>query len=196
MFSKLNLYIVALCSFLLTAPVWSQSIQDSTDLTKMQESDFKAIEPTGPVTILTKGNIKDTFKGLKTTIDNSGDYSAYHEDFRYKVIEHSGNLAIQRYTPLKTCSKYLAPKGMAMCENNNRTIGRRTSIACVIPEGTKSCKSSDGGHYELTLSGLLAAEGYVKCGILAINPGSYKISCSYEPYPQKVYMWNAPVAGQ
>ena len=175
MFSKLNLYIVALCSFLMTAPVWSQSVQDSIDLPKMQESDFKAVESARPVTILTKGNIKDTFKGLKTTIDNSGDYSVYDEDLRYEVIEHSGNLAIRRYTPLKTCNKYLNQRGKDICENNNRTLARRTSIACVIPEGTKSCKSSDGGRYELTLSGLLASEGYVKCYYVPISPGTVNL---------------------
>ena len=196
MFSKLNLYIVALSSFLMTTLVWSQSVQDSTDLTKMQESDFKAVESARPATILTKENIKDTFKGLKTTIDNSGDYSVYDEDLRYEVIEHSGNLAIRRYIPLKTCDKYLNPTGKDICENNNKTLGRRTSIACVIPEGTKSCKSSDGGRYELTLSGLLASEGYVRCRYIAISPGSQVLRCGYDSYPQKVYMWNALVSGQ
>ena len=196
MFSKLNLCIVALCSFLITAPVWSQSVQDSTNLTKMRASDFKAIEPTGSVTILTKGNIRDTFKGLKATIDNSGDYSVYHEDLRYKVLDYYGSLAIQRYTPRKTCNRYLPTKGKNICENNNRILGRKYSIACIIPKGAKSCQSSRGEHYELTLSGLLASESYVKCAYTPISPGSQELNCSYKSYPQKVYIWEAPVAGQ
>ena len=194
MFSKLNLYIVALCSLLMTAPVWTQSLQDSTNLTKMRASDFKAIEPTGSVTILTKGNIRNTFKNLKATIDNSGDYSVYREDLLYKVIDYYGSLAIQRYVPHKTCDRYLPTQGKNICENNNRLLGGRYSIACIIPRGAKSCKSSRGGHYELTLSGLLASESNVKCSHIAINPGTFKMVCNYEPYPQKVYMWEAQVA--
>ena len=196
MFSKLNLYIVVLCSFLLTASVWSQSIQDSTDLPKMQASDFKAMEPAESLNILTKGNIKDTFKGLQATIDNIGDYAVYHEDLRYKVIEHSGNLAIQRYMPLKKCNKYLPKQGRDLCARNNNTVGRRTSIACVIPEGTKSCITNEHTYYELTLSGLLAAESYIRCGNIPTHEGSLKMFCTYRPYPQRVYMWNTPVAGQ
>ncbi len=196
MFSKLNLYIVALCAFLMTVPIGAQPVQDSTDLPKMQEGDFKAIKPTESVSTLTKANIKEIFKGLQATVDNSGDYSAYHEDLQYKVIEHSGNLAIQKYTPRVTCSKYLNPQGMAMCSADNKALAGKTSVACVIPKGTKSCKSSKGGYYELTLSGLIVAESYVRCSYVPISPGAQRLYCGYEPYPQKVYIWNAPVVAR
>ena len=193
MFSKLNLYIIALCCFSITASAFAQPEQDSTSLSKMKESDFKAMESGVPVTVLTKGNMKDTFKGMQVTVDNSGDYATYHEDLQYKVIEHSGKLAIQKYTPKTTCAGPWS-EARRMCLEDDRKLARRFSIMCVIPEGAKSCKSSSNSYYELTLSGLLMGEGYATCWRVRIPITNYRTDCGYKQRAQKVYVWNAPVA--
>ena len=196
MFSKLNLYIVALCSFLMTAPVWSQSVQDSTDLPKMQESDFKAVDLGKSLTVLTKGNIKKTFKGMKVTVDNIDAYRAYHDDLLYTVVEHSGNLAIQRYTPKITCRTNMNKEGRDLCFADDKRLAGRSSIMCVIPEGAKSCLDSNGGYYELTLSGLLMGESYANCWLVQMPMYGYQTKCGYSQRQRKVYMWDASVAGK
>ncbi len=195
MFSKLNLYIVVLCSFLLTAPVWSQSVQDSTDLPKMLESDFKAMESEKSLTVLTKGNIKKTFKGMKVTVDNTFPYDEYHDDLLYTVVEHSGNLAIKRYTPKMTCPS-MNKEGRDLCLADDNRLAGRSSIMCVIPEEAKSCLDSNGGYYELTLSGLLMGESYVSCWFENVPFSGQMMRCGYSQRQRKVYMWDASVAGQ
>ena len=192
MFSKLNLYIIALCCFSITASALAQPGQDSTSLSKMKASDFKAMESGVPVTVLTKGNMKDTFKGMQVTVDNSGDYATYHEDLQYKVVEHSGKLAIQRYTPKNTCNNmYKAARNM--CIANDKRLAGRFSIMCVIPEGAKSC-SSAGNYYELTLSGLRIGESYAACWSFPMPVVRVGWKCGYRQRAQRVYIWNAPVA--
>ena len=192
MFSKLNLYIIALCCFSITASAFAQPGQDSTSLSKMKESDFKAMESGVPVTVLTKRNMKDTFKGLQVTVDNSGDYATYQEDLQYKVIEHSGKLAIQRYTPKTTCAGTWGGS-KRVCLEDDKRLARRFSIMCVIPEGAKSCKSFNGGYYELTLSGLRMGEGYAACWNFPMPVVRFGSRCGYKQRTQKVYLWNAPV---
>ena len=196
MFSKLNLYIVVLSSFLLTAPVWSQSIQDSTDLPKMQASDFKAMESEKSLTVLTKGNIKKTFKGMKATVDNIDAYAAYHGDLLYTVVEHSGKLAIQRYTPKMTCTTWMNKEGRDLCLADDKRFAGRSSIMCVIPKGAKSCTESNGGYYELTLSGLLMSESYANCWFEPVPFSGHMMRCGYSQRKPEVYMWNASVSGQ
>ena len=192
MFSKLNLYIIALCCFSITASAFAQPEQDSTSLSKMKESDFKAMESGVPVTVLTKRNMKDTFKGLQVTVDNSGDYATYHEDLQYKVIEHSGKLAIQKYTPKATCTGTYSG-GKRICLEDDKRLARRFSIMCVIPEGAKSCKSSNNSYYELTLSGLRMGESYAACWNFPMPVVRFGSTCGYKQRTQKVYLWNAPV---
>ena len=194
MFSKLNLYIIALCCFSITASALAQSGQDSTSLSKMKESDFKAMESEVPVTVLTKGNMKDTFKGMQVTVDNSGSYAKYHEDLQYKVIEHSGKLAIQRYTPKMTCTTRMNRAGRELCLADDRRLAGSFSIMCVIPEGAKSCKSSNDSYYELTLSGLIMGESHATCWSVRVPIHNYRTDCGYSQRVKKVYVWNAPVA--
>ena len=196
MFAKLNLSIIALCSFLITIPVWAQSIQDSTDLTKMQESDFKAMESDKSLTVLTKGNIKKTFKGMKVTVDNIDAYGEYDDDLLYTVVERSGNLAIQRYTPKMACNKWRDSKFRELCLADDKKLARRSSIMCVIPEGAKSCRDSNNGYYELTLSGLRMGESYVTCWLETVPLINSVFKCGYRQRKQEVYMWDAPVAGR
>lgn len=194
MFSKYNLYVIASCFFLMTTVVSAQPGQDSTNLPKMQESNFKAMEPEVSLTVLTKGNIKKTFEGLQVTIDNSGAYSTYHEDLQYKVIERSGKLAIQKYTPKITCSTYMNREGVELCRSDDKKLAGRFSIMCVIPQGAKSCKSSSGSYYELTLSGLLMGESYATCWRVLEPIVNWRTVCGYQHRAQKVYIWNTPVA--
>ena len=196
MFSKLNLYLIALCAFLITAPIWAQSIQDSTDLTKMRESDFKAMEPEGSMTVLTKGNMKKTFKGMQVMVDNSGGYIGYHRDLVYTVVERSGNLAIQRYTPRRNCSSFHIKKGRDLCIEDDRKLGGRSSIMCVIPQGAKSCTGPLQGYYELTLSGLLMGESIVACWHKFVPMVNYQTVCGHNVMDRKVYLWNTRVAAQ
>ena len=195
MFSKLNLYIVALCSFLMTALVWAQSIQDSTNLPKMRASNFKAIESGKSMAVLTKGNMKQTFKGMRAIVDNSGDYASYHEDLKYTIVERSGNLAIQRYTPKKTCTNRMIRGGRELCLSSDSNLAGRLSIMCTIPQGAKSCISGDGSYYELTLSGLRMGESYASCWSTRNGGYSNKL-CGYRQREQRVYVWHAPVAGK
>ena len=196
MFSKLNLYIVALCAFLFTVPIGAQSVQDSTDLPKMQESNFKAIEPGTSLTVLTKGNMKQTFKGMKVTVDNSGAYAAYHGDLLYTVVERSGNLAIQRYTPKITCTTRMNREGRELCLADDNRLAGRSSIMCVIPKGAKSCTGSNDGYYELTLSGLLMGESYATCWNEWIPMINLQARCGYKTRDPKVYLWDAPVTAR
>ena len=195
MFSNFKPCVIALCSFLIMTAVAAQSDKDSTDLQKMQESDFKAMDTESPVTVLTKGNLQKTFKGLKVTIANSGAYQHYREKLRYEVIEHSGKLAIKKYTPLRTCSSYTHKAyktGMKLCLAANQEKGGRSPIVCVIPQGGKSCRSSDNSSYELTLSGLSMAESRLSCWYRPYPYGSY--TCGYKIPEATVYMWDTSLA--
>ena len=193
MFSKLNLYIVALCSFLMAAPVWAQSIPDSTNLTKMQAGNFKAIESGKSMAVLTEGNMKQTFKGMRAIVDNSGAYSAYHGDLKYTIVERSGNLAIQKYTPKMTCTTWMNRAGRELCLADDRRLAGRLSIMCAIPKGAKSCTSANGSYYELTLSGLRMGESYASCWSTRSGRSSSN-RCGYRQRDQRVYVWHAPVA--
>ncbi len=196
MFSKLNLYIVALCAFLMTVPIEAQSIRDSTDLPKMQESDFKAIESEKSVVVLTKGNMKQTFKGMKVTVDNSGAYSGYKEDLLYTVVERSGNLAIQKYTPRATCTAMGHSKFKTLCFADDKQFGGRTSIMCVIPQGAKSCTGYKDSYYELTLSGLLMGESFASCWHEWVPMVNLQTRCGHKTMSRKVYIWDAPVVAR
>ena len=195
MFLKFKPCVIALCSFLIMTSVAAQS-DDSTNLKKMQKSDFKAMDGASSVIVLTKGNLQKTFKGLKATVANSGSYKPYQEKLRYEVIESSGNLAIKKYTPLRSCSSFghkAYGKGKKLCLAENQNKGGRSSIVCVIPQGAKLCKgSSYGSSYELTLSGLLMAEARITCWYLPYPLSSY--DCGYRLPNPSVYMWDASLA--
>ena len=191
---KLNQCIIVLGAFFITTLALAQSSQDSTNLPKMQQRDFKAMEKDESVTVLTKTNLKETFKGLQVTVNNSGDYVRYHEDLRYKVVEQAGKLAIQRYTPKMTCPTWINRPGRELCLADDRKLGGRTSIVCTFSEGTKSCKSSNGSYYELTLSGLLMGESYASCWRVPEPIVNFRTVCGYRQFIQRVYLWEEPPA--
>lgn len=194
MLLKIKPYIIALGACFITATALAQSGQDSTDLPKMQESDFKAMEPINTPAVLTKGNLKETFKGMQATVDNSGKYSAYHGDLLFKVIEQSGSLAIQKYTPKRDCSSLVLRYGRNLCLADNRKYAGATTVVCVIPQDAKSCKNSKGSYYELTMSGLLMGESYITCWYLP-QPIS-TTQCGNRVHSQEVYMWDAPLVAK
>ena len=194
MFLKFKPCVIALCSFLITTSVAAQS-EDSTNLQKMQAGDFKAMDAASSVIVLTKENLQKTFKGLKATVANSGSYKPYQEKLRYEVVESSGKLAIKKYTPLRNCSSfahkaYRKAKNLCLADNQNK--GGRSSIVCVIPQGAKSCMTSNGSSYELTLSGLLMAEALIACHYLPYPLSGY--DCGYKPLKPSVYMWDTSLA--
>ena len=196
MFVNFNLYIVALCAFLIATSAAALATQDSTNLQKMQESDFKAMDNINPLTVLTKGNLKETFAGLKVTVDNSGDYSKYHGDLHYKVIEHADSLAIQKYTPELSCSNQLYRRGKALCNADNEKFAGKTTIMCSFAKDAKSCTHSNGSFYELTLGGLLMGESYIYCRRVQVPITNSVLKCDYQQYPRRVYVWDIPATTQ
>ena len=195
MHSNFNLYFAAaLCVFLITFSAAAQPIQDSTDLTKMKSSNFKAMDPAIPVTVLNKGNLKKTFKGLKVTVDNSGFYSAFNWDLRYSVVENNGKLAISKYTPTRTCARPPLDKyAQRLCDADNTKYGGRHAITCHFPPNVPSCRDSKGNFYELTLDGLRMAESIITCWTENILGHNMK-KCGYKQNPLHVYLWEAPSA--
>ncbi|MBC6414480.1 MAG: hypothetical protein GDA45_06335 [Chromatiales bacterium] len=194
MFKNFNLYIVFWCALFITATALAQPAQDSTNLQKMKESDFKVMDNANPLTVLTRADIKETFAGLRATVDNSGDYSIYEQDLRYKVIEHAGGLAIQKYTPKLTCSKYRYREGRSLCETENEKYAGKTSIMCHFAKGTKLCTHTLGGSYELTLGGLLMGESYIACWRERIPIYGMANKCAHKQHPPRVYVWDTPSA--
>ena len=195
MHSNFNLYFAAaLCVFLITLSAVAQPIQDSTDLAKMKASNFKAMDPAIPVTVLNKGNLKKTFKGLKVTVDNIGFYSVFNQDLRYTVVENNGKLAISKYTPMRTCARPPLNKyAQRLCTEDNAKYGRRHAITCYFPPNVPSCRDSKGSFYELTLDGLRMAERILTCWWQPIM-SSNTHTCNYKLNPSHVYLWEAPSA--
>jgi len=193
MLSKIYYPIVALCVLLLTATAIAQSTHDSTNLTKMTEGGYTAVDNAVPLNVLTQGNLLKTFNKMRLTLDNVGAYSKYSGDLHYRIkTNYSGDpLRVLRYTPSRHCTRRMNRPGRELCNQENEKYKNKTSVMCTIPKGATSCTSSNGSYYELAVNGLLMGESYATCWQELVPIANSMSRCGFKQLPRRIYLWDA-----